>query len=640
MKIGYLFDTTQPLRRNRFWALAGITIVAIAANIFSLGMGITIVFSHILYFPIILAGYWYPKRGVEFSVGLSAVYGAMVILFFPPESLLVLTVLSRCIIFIVIGVVVSFLSSKLRKSEQQLLDIIEFLPDATFAIDNKGVVIAWNKAIENMTGIKKSQMLGRGNYEYSLPFYGVRRPILADLILKPDPKTEAKYPFIKKESGKLISEIYLPHFHNRATYLRFAAIALADVDGHVTGAIESIRDVTDKVMTETALQNTSSRLNILAGIIRNDIAKKLAVMYGHLTVGVMKFNDPNVLSFISSLQESANGIQRQIEISREFRDIGTTPPAWMPVQEAVLDAAARIDFKEVTFRAWAGRLEIFTDPHLSTVFYHLFENSKKEGTGATRVVVTYHIHDKICTILIEDDGLGIPDPDKESLFSRRSEIFGCGLFLAHEILTLTGMSVRENGVAGKGTRFEILIPPEGYRIINTGQTPPTTSENDPSSRDHAKAAGVAEDFKNLKAHVQELSTGKFPLADKVWLDYHETKGIPAQDRIFAVFLGEKIVSLARCRRHSDGMEVDGIFTPPEYRRKGYSRIAVNALTEACHNDTLYMHAVTHLLNFYRTCGFEPIQERDLPPTIRERYIWAAGNLEGAQVQPMCRKAGF
>ncbi|MDD5169510.1 MAG: PAS domain S-box protein, partial [Syntrophales bacterium] len=73
----------------------------------------------------------------------------------------------------------------LRESQQQLADIINFLPDATLVIDKEGKVIAWNRAIEEMTGVPAADMLGKGNYEYSLPFYGERRPIIIDLVLQP-----------------------------------------------------------------------------------------------------------------------------------------------------------------------------------------------------------------------------------------------------------------------------------------------------------------------------------------------------------------------------------------------------------------------------------------------------------------------
>ncbi len=60
----------------------------------------------------------------------------------------------------------------LKEREKILQDIIEFLPDATFVIDRRGKVLAWNRAIEEMTGIEKEKMLGEGDYVYAIPFYG------------------------------------------------------------------------------------------------------------------------------------------------------------------------------------------------------------------------------------------------------------------------------------------------------------------------------------------------------------------------------------------------------------------------------------------------------------------------------------
>ncbi len=71
----------------------------------------------------------------------------------------------------------------LRESEQKLTDIISLLPDATLVIDENGKITHWNLAMEEMTGLKAKDMIGKGNYEYALPFYGERRPILIDLAL-------------------------------------------------------------------------------------------------------------------------------------------------------------------------------------------------------------------------------------------------------------------------------------------------------------------------------------------------------------------------------------------------------------------------------------------------------------------------
>ncbi len=143
------------------------------------------------------------------------------------------------------------------------------------------------------------------------------------------------------------------------------------------------------------------------------------------------------------------------------------------------------------------------------------------------------------------------------------------------------------------------------------------------------------------AVVRELLSAEFPAANQVWLDYHGTIGEPERDRVFAVFVGRRIVSLGRCRRHPDGsMEVDGVFTPEECRGKGYARMVMAALVVACHNDDLYMYAVESLEGFYARFGFVPIPEGDLPQPVRERYTWAAGNMEGAEVRPMMRRAGL
>ena len=77
-----------------------------------------------------------------------------------------------------------FAEEKLRSAHQQLLDIIDFLPDATFVIDHDNKVIAWNQAIEAMTGVKPRRCWEKMITNTHLPFYGKRRPILIDLVLE------------------------------------------------------------------------------------------------------------------------------------------------------------------------------------------------------------------------------------------------------------------------------------------------------------------------------------------------------------------------------------------------------------------------------------------------------------------------
>ena len=146
----------------------------------------------------------------------------------------------------------------LRDSQRRLSEIIDFLPDATFAIDLSGKVITWNRAIEEMTGVKAEDMLGQGNYEYALPFYGSRRPILIDLVFKPDDEIEKKYAFVKRQGDILLGEADVP-VRGEKRLLWGKARRLYNASGETVGALETIRDITEHRQAAEALQESEAR---------------------------------------------------------------------------------------------------------------------------------------------------------------------------------------------------------------------------------------------------------------------------------------------------------------------------------------------------------------------------------------------
>ncbi len=153
---------------------------------------------------------------------------------------------------------------ELKESRQQLSDIINFLPDATFVIDKEGRVIAWNRALEAMTGIKAADMLDKGNYEYALPFYGERRPMLIDLALKPREEIEVRYVTTQRGNEVLEGEAYMPALGGGEVYLYGNAGILRDSKGDIVGAIESIRDITDRRRAEEAVLESEERFRLIA----------------------------------------------------------------------------------------------------------------------------------------------------------------------------------------------------------------------------------------------------------------------------------------------------------------------------------------------------------------------------------------
>lgn len=148
----------------------------------------------------------------------------------------------------------------LIESERRLTDIINFLPDATFAIDRDGRVIAWNRTMEELSGVRAVDILGKGNYEYSLPFYGRRQPLLADFVLKPDRDAEERYSFITKEMDRLVAEPREPlMMRGKPLYIWAKASPIYDLDGNITGVIQSVRDITAQREAEERLKESEER---------------------------------------------------------------------------------------------------------------------------------------------------------------------------------------------------------------------------------------------------------------------------------------------------------------------------------------------------------------------------------------------
>ena len=139
--------------------------------------------------------------------------------------------------------------------------------------------------------------------------------------------------------------------------------------------------------------------------------------------------------------------------------------------------------------------------------------------------------------------------------------------------------------------------------------------------------------------VRELTPAEFPLAEKIWEQYRGQKANSATERIFGVIEDGKLAATARFTRHQDGNEMDCVFSLDEYRGKGYARKVVQALVDACGSERIYIHSTLVLISFYKTFGWTPIPEDQLPKSIRERFIFCFGEMEGCNVCPMVREPG-
>ncbi len=179
------------------------------------------------------------------------------------------------------------------ESRQQLLDIIDFLPDATFVIDNDMKVIAWNKAMEEMTGITKETMIGQGDHAYTVPFYGDRRLQLLDLLDVENEELKARYQNVQRKGNKLIGEIFAPALYGgKGAYIWNTGAPLFDSNGNRIGSIESIRDVTDRKHIEKNLQENEEKYHKIV-----DLSPDAIIIH---TQGKIVFANPATLKMIGA----------------------------------------------------------------------------------------------------------------------------------------------------------------------------------------------------------------------------------------------------------------------------------------------------------------------------------------------------
>jgi len=139
-----------------------------------------------------------------------------------------------------------------------VLNIIEFLPDATLVIDKDKKVTAWNRAVEEMTGMKKADMLGKN--DYAIPFYGEKRPMLIDLVFEDEEKVKKFYDIVRKKDNTLYAEGFVPMVREgKGAYFWGIASPLLDDEGNVIGAVESVRDITEQKKVQEALRESEKK---------------------------------------------------------------------------------------------------------------------------------------------------------------------------------------------------------------------------------------------------------------------------------------------------------------------------------------------------------------------------------------------
>jgi PAS domain S-box-containing protein len=334
----------------------------------------------------------------------------------------------------------------LRTSESNYRSIIENVQDMLYRTDMEGKITMISPAGVQRAGYNSpEEMIGLDLASTLYADPGERKKFLSILAKKGSVNV---YPLLLRDrSGRQYHVTASSHYYY-------------DDEGNRLGVEGIVHDVTHLRLAEDALREANRKLNLLNSITRHDVANQLTVLQGYTQLAMLKSPDPVIGDFLQKIHTVTDTIARQIEFSKTYQELGEQAPCWFSLDEIFV----RNKPPDILFSCSCTGTEVYADPMLEKVFANLFSNAVMHGERVSRITIRCEPSGDDLLIMVEDNGIGIPLDLKQKIFKKGfGKNTGFGLFLAREILAITGIMIHETGSHGRGARFEIIVPKGGFR---------------------------------------------------------------------------------------------------------------------------------------------------------------------------------
>jgi PAS domain S-box len=343
-------------------------------------------------------------------------------------------------------------NSELLSSETRYRELAENTSDVIFTLDTKG----------------KVQYITPSVNRYSYLIEEVVGQDVSRFIYTSD-RTRMSLEFQRQiaDCSPMVSSFRLVDKWGFIHWMEVKSTVSMDVYGNVTGITGVLRDFSDRKRAEEAVMLANRKLNLLNNITRHDILNTITALLGCVDMAKATKDPAEREELFGQIKDLTRVIQRQIEFTREYQSVGVNAPTWQNLKEILRRATVNFAGAGITISGEIENTEIYADPLLEKVIYNLIDNAIRYGETITTIRFYYQISDAGFTLICEDDGVGIPEKDKESIFERGvGKNTGMGLFLTREILSITGIAIREVGKPGAGARFEMQIPNGAFRFVH------------------------------------------------------------------------------------------------------------------------------------------------------------------------------
>jgi two-component system sensor histidine kinase/response regulator len=226
---------------------------------------------------------------------------------------------------------------------------------------------------------------------------------------------------------------------------------------------------TERRKAEDALEKANKKLQLMASITRHDLLNQLTALHEYIELALLsKSADPDkAWNHITTADGIVNHTVNTVRFTEDYQKVGVKSPVWQNLSTLVDASLKHISTGTVKLEnSIPAEIELYADPLVEKVFSNLIENAMRYGgTSMTVIRFRYECKNDSCTIICDDDGIGVPADEKEKIFTYGfGKNTGLGLFLSREILNITGITIQETGEYRKGARFEITCPPSTIRV--------------------------------------------------------------------------------------------------------------------------------------------------------------------------------
>ena len=258
--------------------------------------------------------------------------------------------------------------------------------------------------------------------------------------------------FLRKDGTRFPGEISSNIFTDRTGQKRTSMI---------------IRDISERKKQVQALLIANQKLNLMNIVTWHDVYNKVTALRGYIELSRQQITDQKAQGFLTREEEILKDIHQQIAYTKEYQRIGEETPLWHSLKGLLNNIYYSGVAGSIRITNEAENLEIFVDPVIEQVFWHLIDNTVKHGEKATEIRITAYESASGCTVVYQDNGVGIPENKRKDLFTKSfGKMTGFDLFFVHDILDIYGMKIEETGEPGKGARFEIIVPKGAYRFAD------------------------------------------------------------------------------------------------------------------------------------------------------------------------------